>query len=290
MNLNLPILPQLQGCQNILVTGIGGGYDIFCGLPIYFALQQQGFNVHLANYSFADIKHCSVGERLSPNLVGVRASEELISPYFPEYYLSQWFAQARGQQVPIWAFEKTGVEPLAEGYALLQQRLQFDAVVLVDGGVDSLARGDEAEAGTLVEDAISLAAVRRLAPGLKACVLACVGLGAERDLTHAHIFENMAALAREGAFLGSCSLTAQMPARICMNRCMNRRCRSAGPALSRPQRHQFQHRVGRERRIWRLPPHAQNPRQPAVDFAADAHLLVLQLRSRGPAQPGAGRH
>ncbi len=203
MNLNLPILPQLQGCQKILVTGIDGGYDIFCGLPFYFALQQQAFNVHLANYSFADIQNCSVGERLSPNLVGVRADEELISPYFPEYYLSQWFAHARGQQVPIWAFQKTGVQPLAEGYALLQQRLQFDAVVLVDGGVDSLARGDEAEAGTLVEDAISLAAVRRLAPGLKACVLACVGLGAERDLTHAHIFENMAVLACEGAFLGS---------------------------------------------------------------------------------------
>nr|CAA9292206.1 hypothetical protein AVDCRST_MAG63-4454 [uncultured Armatimonadetes bacterium] len=42
--------------------------------------------------------------------------------------------------------------------------------------------------------------------------IACIGLGAEEDVAHAHVFENMAALAQTGAFLGSCSLTRQMEA------------------------------------------------------------------------------
>ena len=211
MEMNLPILSQLQGCRSVLITGIGGGYDVFCGLPLFFDLRQRGFNVHLANYSFSDVAHCEGGERLSRTLVGVVADRDWITPYFPEYFLAQWFAQARAERVPIWSFEKTGAEPLAQDYARLAQHLQLDAVVLVDGGVDSLARGDEAETGTLVEDAISMSAIRSL-KGLKASILACTGLGAERELTHAQIFENIAALASQGGFLGSCSLTAQMGA------------------------------------------------------------------------------
>jgi hypothetical protein len=141
----------------------------------------------------------------------VLADHEEISPYFPEYYLARWFAEARGERVPVWSFEKTGAEPLAQDYERLAQHLQLDAVVLVDGGVDSLARGDEAGTGTLVEDSISMAAIRRL-KGLKTSVLACIGFGAERDLTHAQIFENIAALTGQDAFLGSCSLTARMHA------------------------------------------------------------------------------
>jgi hypothetical protein len=209
MEMNLPILGLLKGSQSVLIAGIGGGYDIFCGLPLYFDLRQRGFNVHLANYSFSDVAHFEGGERLSRTLVGVVADQELITPYFPEYFLAQWFSQARAERVPIWSFEKTGAAPLAQDYALLAQHLHLDAVVLVDGGVDSLARGDEAATGTLVEDAISMSAIRRL-EGLKTTVLACTAFGAERDLTHAQIFENIAALTSQNAFLGSCSLTARM--------------------------------------------------------------------------------
>jgi len=34
MDLNLPILDQLASCKNLLIAGMGGGYDVFCGLPI----------------------------------------------------------------------------------------------------------------------------------------------------------------------------------------------------------------------------------------------------------------
>jgi hypothetical protein len=48
MQLNLPILEQLAGCHRLLIAGMGGGFDLFCGLPIAFALQERGFEVYLA--------------------------------------------------------------------------------------------------------------------------------------------------------------------------------------------------------------------------------------------------
>ncbi len=43
--LNLPIVDRISGCQNLLIAGAGGGYDLFCGLPIYFALRNRGQEV-----------------------------------------------------------------------------------------------------------------------------------------------------------------------------------------------------------------------------------------------------
>ena len=211
MEMNLPFLPQLQGCRSVLIAGMGGGYDVFCGLPLYFDLQRRGFNVHLANYSFTDFHGFGHGQRLSPTLVGVLADHDGLYPYFPQFYLAQWFAQKQGQQVPIWSFEKTGVRPLADDYARLVQHLQVDAVVLVDGGVDALFRGDEAQTGTMVEDAISMGAVRGLA-GITTKLLVCTALGAEHDMSYDLVFENIAAITQEGGFIGACALTQHMHA------------------------------------------------------------------------------
>jgi hypothetical protein len=107
-------------------------------------------------------------------------------------------------------FARCGAAPLAEAYAALTTHLNIDAILLVDGGVDSLMRGDEIGAGTLVEDSISLAAVDTLDTPVK--LLACIGFGTEveESVCHYNALENMAALAKEGAFLGSCALTPQM--------------------------------------------------------------------------------
>lgn len=37
----------------VLLLGMGGGYDIFSGIPIFFELRQDGVPVVLANLSFA---------------------------------------------------------------------------------------------------------------------------------------------------------------------------------------------------------------------------------------------
>ncbi len=207
MNLNLPIFDRVADCKNILIAGMGGGFDIFCGLPIYFELKARGLNVHLANYSFSYLEDFQEGTRLTKSLVGVTAGDgELFMPYFPERYLSQWFREKRGEEVPIWSFQKLGVRPLLNDYQTLVNHLNIDCILLIDGGVDSLMHGDEAAVGTIVEDTISLVAVGEL-KDVPVKLTVCVGMGAEQDMYYPATFENIAELAAVGAFLGSCSLT-----------------------------------------------------------------------------------
>jgi hypothetical protein len=208
MRLNLPDLESLRSCQNLLIAGIGGGFDIFCGLPLYFELKQQGINIHLANYSFSAIEALKDGIRLSDTLVGITAETLYRSHYFPECFLARWFKQEHQQDVTIWCFAKTGVKTLQENYKLLIEKLSIDGILLVDGGVDSLLFGNEPQIGTWLEDTISLCAVREFDSVQR--WLACVGFGAEEDISYAHVLENIAKLSQEDVFLGSCSLVRQM--------------------------------------------------------------------------------
>lgn len=209
MNLNLPIIDQVANCKSILIAGMGGGFDIFCGLPIYFELKNRGLNVHLANYSFSYFDFFE-GIQLTESLYGVKAGGDLISPYFPERYLSEWFRDKRGEDVTIWSFQKLGVRPLLENYRVLVKHLGIDAIILIDGGVDSLMHGDESAVGTIVEDTISLVAVGEL-EDVPVKLTTCVGMGAEQDISYPQVFENIAQLAGSGAFLGACALTKNFP-------------------------------------------------------------------------------
>lgn len=216
MQLNLPILDALKDSHNILIAGAGGGFDVFIGLPLYFTLRDLGKTVHLANYSFFDLRLANLTSTaevlLADHLISVRGALKMPVTSFAEGYLAQWFEQVRGETIPIWLFANTGAAPLAKSYARLAEHLGIDAIILVDGGVDSLMRGDETAPGTLIEDSLSLAAVKSLPIPVK--LLACLGFGTEVEegVNHHHALENIAALASLGGFLGSCALTAQMEA------------------------------------------------------------------------------
>lgn len=212
MQLNLPILEQLKDSENILIAGAGGGFDVFAGLPIYFTLHEMGKTVHLANYSFTVpgiVEHyCETIALKSGYLVGARPAIPLEFGYYPEGFLSQWFKVKRDEDVTVWMFDKTGAKTLAELYPILIEHLNIDALILIDGGVDSLSKGDEAGAGTFLEDSITLAAVEHLDLPMK--ILACLGFGAELEVCHHNALENIAEITKLGGFLGSCALTKQM--------------------------------------------------------------------------------
>ena len=129
-------------------------------------------------------------------------------PFYPEGFLAQWFKQHRNEDVPVWMFAKTGAKTLKTLYQQLVDHLDIDALILVDGGVDSLMRGDETGAGTFLEDSITLSAVEHLEVPVK--ILTCIGFGAELEVCHYNALDNMAMLIRDGAFLGNCALTPQM--------------------------------------------------------------------------------
>jgi len=217
MRLNLPILERLENCQNILIAGIGGGFDVFIGLPIYFTLRNLGKTVHLANYTFANFKrlpHVAESEVLIPDrLVAVSGLKESRWAVFcAEGGLAQWLKTQDNTTHSIWLLPNEGGVAITEAYQMLIERLSPDALILVDGGVDSLMRGDEEEPGTLLEDSLSLVGVRTLPVPVK--ILACLGMGTEIEegLAVNLALENIAALTRAGGFWGSCALTADMEA------------------------------------------------------------------------------
>jgi hypothetical protein len=197
-----PLLQRLRKTRSVLVAGAGGGFDVYAGLPLYFHLRNAGKQVHLANLSFTNLAEVR-RKRIGPHLVEVSADSEGPAEYFPERALARWF-RAHGERIPIFCFDRVGCRPLAQAYRELLGRLQLDAIVLIDGGTDILIRGDEAGLGTPQEDITSLAAVTELDVPEK--IVVCVGFGVERGVCHAHLLEGVAALSREGAFLGTLSL------------------------------------------------------------------------------------
>jgi hypothetical protein len=208
-----PIARRLEASRRILLAGCGGGYDVLGAVPLLAELTQEGREVHLASLSFAHLETLAGADRLveQPNLFAVRAACATADRYCPEAWLARWLGETTGYAEPVWCFEKTGVRPLVDAYRLLVRRLEIDTIVLVDGGVDSLLRGDESSLGTPAEDLVSLAAVAEL-DGVER-ILACVGLGAELadGIVHAQVLERIAGLAARGAYLGAASLVRGQP-------------------------------------------------------------------------------
>ncbi|MCW7941351.1 hypothetical protein AAW14_04640 [Streptomyces hygroscopicus] len=202
-----PFFTRLRDAQHILVAGAGGGFDIYAGLPLALALRSAGKEVHLANLSFADLYGLNLDVWLEQDVAAVRPDTTFRGDYFPERTLAQWLDR---QNLPstVYAFPRTGVQPLRAAYRSLISHLGgVDALVLVDGGTDILMRGDEHGLGTPEEDMVSLAAVSGL-DEIPHRLVACLGFGVDsyHGVNHSLALENLAALERDGAYLGAFSV------------------------------------------------------------------------------------
>jgi len=198
--------------RRILVAGAGGGYDVLGAVPLLVDLERDGREVHLASLSFTYLNGLP-GARVVDEvgcLYEVPAAAASPTKYCPEAWLAGFLGERTGRPRSVWAFDKTGVRPLARAYAWLIRELAIDLVILVDGGIDAILRGDETSLGTPSEDLASLAAVHAL--GVPARV-ACLGLGAElRDgIPHEQVFARIAELTRAGGYLGAEAVTAGTP-------------------------------------------------------------------------------
>ncbi len=204
----LPFFDRLEHSQRILLAGMGGGFDLYCGLPLYFALTEAGKSVTLANLTFANTRR--ITPRLEEAAVEVTARSGQARGYFPERHLCAWMEEETGEPFSIVCFERHGAVALREAYQRVVEHFDIDALVLVDGGTDALMRGDEAGLGTPHEDILSLAVTHDLDIPTK--LMACLGFGIDafHGVCHAHMLENVAELAKNDAFLGTFSLLKQM--------------------------------------------------------------------------------
>ncbi|MBX9691321.1 MAG: hypothetical protein K2Z81_02985, partial [Cyanobacteria bacterium] len=81
---SLPIFNQLHTSSNVLIAGAGGGFDVFAGLPLYFALKRKGKTVHLANWTFSDLLIDPRGpQQIKEHLFLVSANSQGTEYYFP---------------------------------------------------------------------------------------------------------------------------------------------------------------------------------------------------------------
>jgi hypothetical protein len=200
-----PLFAALAPARNVLIAGAGGGFDVYAGLPLALALWRAGVRVHLANLSFSELVLLDRDSWAAENVATVTPDTTSTDWYFPERTLARWLA-AYNLPSTVYAFPPLGVERLRAAYRHLIERLDVDAVVLVDGGTDILLRGDESNLGTPVEDITSLAAVAGLDVPVK--LVTCLGFGidAHDGVNHVEVLENLAALDREGGYLGALSI------------------------------------------------------------------------------------
>ena len=200
-----PLWAALADAESILIAGAGGGFDIYAGLPLAIALLDAGRRVHLANLAFTYLELLDLDAWLARNVARIQPDTAGPDDYFPERTLARWLA-TRDLPATVYAFPRTGVQPLRAAYQALVEHLHVDAIVLIDGGTDILCRGDESSLATPEEDRTSLAAVAGLDVPVK--LVSCLGFGidAHSGLAHTQILENLAALARDGAYLGALSI------------------------------------------------------------------------------------
>lgn len=202
----------LEPSKTVLIAGCGGGYDFLSGLPIYYALKQKGKKVILANLSFTDLKSKTDGKTYCEMCYKISAQTKVkTSPeaYFPELYLSQWFKDRFQEDVSVYTFWRSiGVSQLSKAYQKICDDQGVDAIVLVDGGTDSLMFGFEERMGTPVEDQTSILAVDSI-KSVPTKLLTCLGFGVDsfHGVSHGLFLENVAMLEKSGGYLGSFSVS-----------------------------------------------------------------------------------
>ena len=183
--MNIPKTP-LDDAQNILLIGLGGGFDIFTGLPFVFHWPDKNFI--LTNHS--------------------PSQEFLIKPTESEDYPEGMISNFDNVSAK-YTIGRHGPKLVKEAFNQVLEDHQIDCILGVDGGVDSLATGDEADYGTVLEDFVTLAALRDIDLPKVHC---CAGFGCETEenMNFYRILENMADLAFANKFYGSFSLTQDM--------------------------------------------------------------------------------
>ena len=191
--------------SRVLVAGMGGGYDVVCGLPLFLALAKHGCSVHLASFSSTPLNDIENAKQHSETLWEVTANSARPS-YFPEGWLVRWFQEKRLHDLSLWCFGASGVGPYYLSYSYLVKHLSIDTVILIDGGVDSLLRGDEYSLASPLEDALSLATVSGL--NIPQKFLVTTAFSAERldNISHAQVLARISDLTKADAFHGVSAL------------------------------------------------------------------------------------
>jgi hypothetical protein len=222
--------------QSILLVGCGGGFDFVHSLLFYDDLIKLGKKIYVGSYSFGDpleysdspelvpifqSKSSDPSSSISPYVVRITSSCRGSEYYCPELgycsYLDSLYPENSPHSIYAYYARAFTTEILSHFYSQLITEHHIDAIIAVDGGSDSLMRGDENGLGDPIEDAVSVSAIASLCCSVKTFqessppqplgLLYSVGLGCDRfnSVSDSSSLRAVAELTQRGGFLGSYS-------------------------------------------------------------------------------------
>jgi len=200
--------------RTVMLCGCGGGFDFVHAMTLVPTLVALGKHVVIGSYSFGDPLRIGGATRVfeDGDAVAVQVDAHCTAdPYYgPEVAIAAFLDEAFPARAPhqLYAYYARAFCPpvLTHLYRALVDRHAVDAIVLVDGGSDSLMAGDEEGLGDPIEDAVSVAAVDAL--DVRTKILISIGLGADRwnHVSDASSLRAIAELTRAGGYLGALAL------------------------------------------------------------------------------------
>lgn len=202
--------------KTVLLAGCGGGFDFVHGMLLVPELARLGKRVVIGSYSFGEPEAIGGDAPVvfdDDGVIARRITPASVAPphYGPEVHVASFLDERLPAGAPhaVYAYYARSftVPRLTRLYAQLVREHAVDLIVIVDGGSDSLMRGDEEGLGDPIEDCVSVTTVAGLT-GVDRLLLT-VGLGADRynHVSDAASLRAVAELTAAGGFLGAVAFT-----------------------------------------------------------------------------------
>lgn len=162
----------------VIFSGIGGGYDIFTCLPMYYTLKDK-YDIVMCNLSFTsreNMNNCGIRQLIDGCYQVISGNYAEGIEYFPEYQL------ANALNTTVYAMTKYDtVKDIIAFYQAIGniQIDQIHAIYMFDGGCDVLLSGKETGLGTPVEDIMHLKAVMVLPISISNKFVCALGMNAD---------------------------------------------------------------------------------------------------------------
>lgn len=209
--------------KTVFITGCGGGFDFVHSMTVIPILRQHGKQVVIGSNSFG-LPHIIEGGQLywesstrsQPRCAVYRVDGSCKGPeyYAPEVGLCNCLDALYPDTAPHWVYayyaRSMTVPDMKELYECIVEDHEVDAVLAIDGGSDSLMKGDEKGLGDPVEDATTLSSIALIdKPRVLSKTLVCIGVGCDRfnGVSDSSTLRAIAELTRTGAFLGCAALS-----------------------------------------------------------------------------------
>jgi hypothetical protein len=220
-----PLLPEFlkllasPSIHTVMLAGCGGGFDFVHSLALYPELKRLNKRVVIGSYSFGD-PHEITGE--APvvfdvgGIIAKRVTAESVpnSYYGPEVHVCSFLDEQYPEDVPHFVYAyyaRSFTVPLLQRfYRQLIEEHSVDAIVIVDGGSDSLMVGDEEGLGDPIEDCVSVTTLASLRD-IQAGILISIGFGCDRfnHVSDCASLRAIAELTASGGFLGAVAMSPQ---------------------------------------------------------------------------------